>query len=119
LPPELASLEPEPNSKFLIADKNGIRLQGGLFSLDGVHPTTIGYGLLAQEFINVMQTAGVRFFFGDGTTERLGPVKVDFRRLIALDTLISNPPRSIGSELSVLGWIDEKLDLVKRMLRVV
>jgi hypothetical protein len=119
LPPELASLQPEPNSRFFMADRNGTRLQGGLFSLDGVHPTTIGYGLLAQEFINVMQTAGVRFFFGNGTTERLGPVRVDFRRLIALDTLISNPPRSISSDLSVMGWIDEKVDLVKRMLRVV
>lgn len=119
LPPELSSLQPEPNSKFFVADRDGVRQQGGLFSLDGVHPTTIGYGVVAQEFINVMQTAGVKFFFADGTTERLGPVRVDFRRLIALDTLISNPPRSIGANLTVLGWIDEKLDFVKRMVRVV
>jgi hypothetical protein len=119
LPPELMNLQPPPNSRFFIADRNGVRHQGGLFSLDGVHPTTIGYGLLAQEFINVMQKAGVKFYFGNGTTERLGPVRVDFNRLIALDTLISDPPRSIGMNLSTIGWFDEKLDFVKRMLRVV
>ena len=37
------------------------RTDGGLFSLDGVHPTTIAYGILAQEVIKVMELAGVEF----------------------------------------------------------
>jgi hypothetical protein len=81
-----------------------------LFSLDGVHPTTIGYGIMAQELINVMQGAGVPFYLGDGRTRRTGPVRVDFGRLISRDTLISNPPRSIASDLRLIGWIDEILD---------
>ena len=118
LPPELENLSPKaPDSNFLVADKMGVREKGGLFSLDGVHPTTIAYGLLAQEFINIMQKAGVKFQMGDGTTERIGPVRVDFRRLIALDTLISDPPRSIGSNLKLVGWFDEKLDFINRMFR--
>ena len=27
---------------------------GGLFSLDGIHPTNTGYGIIANEFIRVM-----------------------------------------------------------------
>lgn len=118
LPPELQALQPEPDSRFFLADERGRRLQGGLFSLDGVHPTTIAYGILAQEIINVLQSAGVRFFLGDGRTERTGPVRVDFRRLIRHDTLISDPPRSLRSDLKLLGWIDEKIDVFRRLLRV-
>jgi hypothetical protein len=55
---------------------------------------------------------------GNGMTERVGPVRVDFNRLIALDTLISDPPRSIGTDLKMLGWFDEKIDFVKRLLRI-
>ena len=110
LPPELAALSPRPNSRFFASGPEG-RTDGGLFSLDGVHPTTIGYGILAQELIDVMQQhAGVKFYFGDGRTERPGPVKVDFKRLITRDTLISDPPRSLTSDLRLIGWLDENLD---------
>ena len=107
---ELKALSPEPDSRFFVAGPEG-RTQGGLFSLDGVHPTTIGYGILAQELINVMQQhAGVKFYLGDGKTGRTGPVRVDFGRLIARDTLISNPPRSLDSDLRLIAWVDEVLD---------
>src|SRR5690606_22414966 len=76
LPPQLRALDPVPDSRFL-AGERGRRTAGGLFSLDGVHPTTVGYGILAQELVNVMTTAGVRFRRPDGT-ERHGPVTVDF-----------------------------------------
>jgi hypothetical protein len=115
LPPELAALAPRPDSRFFASGPGG-RIQGGLFSLDGAHPTTIGYGILAQEFINVMQLAGVPFLYGDGKTPRVGPVRVDFRRLVALDTLISDPPRSLAADLKLMGWLDEKLDVVARFL---
>jgi lysophospholipase L1-like esterase len=110
LPPELKALSPEPDSRFFAAGPEG-RKQGGLFSLDGVHPTTIGYGILAQELIDLMQQhAGVTFYLGDGETERSGPVRVDFERLTSRDTLISNPPRSFTSDLRLIGWFDEVLD---------
>ena len=116
LPPELKALSPEPDSRFFVSGSDG-RTQGGFFSLDGVHPTTIGYGIMAQELINVMQQAGVGFYLGDGRTKRTGPVRVDFGRLISRDTLISNPPRSITSDLGLIGWIDEVLDgVIGRLL---
>lgn len=117
LPPELAALRPPPDSRFFVSGPEG-RVRGGLFSLDGVHPTTIAYGLLAQEFIAVMQRAGVVFTYGDGRTPRVGPVRVDFRRLIRRDTLIADPPRSLAADLGILGWLDETADLFGRMLRL-
>ena len=79
--------------------------------MDGVHPTTIGYGILAQELINVMQQhGGVKFYLGGGRTDRTAPVKVDFRRVIARDTLIRDPPRSLTSDLQLIGWLDDNLD---------
>lgn len=106
LPPEVAALDPPVTSEFLAADETG-RTAGGLFSLDGVHPTTVGYGLLAQELIDVMARAGVAF---------PGAPRVDFERLIRLDTLITNPPSNLDSTLGVLAWADETLDPFRRVL---
>ncbi|MEU6820966.1 hypothetical protein ABZ921_10080 [Streptomyces atriruber] len=114
LPPALRALAPRPNSRFLAGEAER-RTDGGLFSLDGVHPTTIGYGILAQEVINVMQLAGVQFFRPDGQTRREGPVHVDFDRLIRNDTLINRPPGNLDSTLGVIGWADEALDLFQRV----
>ena len=116
LAPELQALSPVPDSRFFTSDSTG-RKTGGLFSLDGIHPTTIGYGIMAQEFIKIMQRAGVKFYQSDGKTERTGEIKVDFKRLIALDTLISKPPRSMSSNLSLIGWIDKNFNLFSNLLR--
>ncbi len=115
LPPELAVLRPVPDSRFLTSDGTG-RLSGGLFSLDGVHPTTVGYGIIAQELIDIMVRAGVQFTQPDGQTPRTGPVRVDFTRLIRRDTLLTRPPTNLTSGLGVLGWADEALDAVQRAL---
>jgi hypothetical protein len=115
LPEPVARLNPVPDSRFFLSGAGG-RTQGGLFSLDGVHPTTVTYGLLAQEFINVMRLAGVPFYRADGTTPRTGDITIDFERLIAVDTLISDPPRSLSSDLSLVGWIDQTIDVIKRVL---
>jgi hypothetical protein len=117
LPAALKALKPVPNTRFFASGKTG-RKDGGLFSLDGVHPTTIGYGIIAQELINIMQAAGVTFYAGNGTTERKTPIKVDFERLVARDTLITDPPRSVSSDLRLIGWLDETLDFAKRLLRL-
>lgn len=118
LPAALQALSPVPDARFFRSDLSG-RTTGGLFALDGVHPTTIGYAIVAQEFINIMQQyAGVEFFYGDGKTKRTQPVRVDFRHWIALDTLVSDPPRSLTGDLEIIGWIDQKLDVFKRLLSI-
>jgi hypothetical protein len=114
LPPSLAGLDPVPDTTFFRSGPGG-RTAGGLFSLDGVHPTTTAYGIVAQEVIKVMELAGVVFADRDGKP-RLGPVVVDFDRLLAADTLLGSPPAAVGNTLSLLGWLDERLDWVQRIL---
>lgn len=106
LPPALAALHPRPDTRFLCADDTGARSSGGLFSLDGTHPTICGYGLLAQEVITVMEGAGVRFRHADGSP-RDAPVRVDMARLVRRDSLLTRPPGVIRSGLGVLSWADE------------
>ncbi len=115
LPAAVKSLDPVPDSRFLTGDGNGGRATGGLFSLDGVHPTTVGYGLIAQEMINIMRLAGVEFRHENGQP-RADPVTVDFGRLISRDTLIRQPPQNLKPGLDVIGWADETLDWVRRTL---
>ena len=44
-------------------------------------------------------------------------MRVDFGHLIARDTLISDPPRSLTSNVRLIAWIDEVLGgVIGRML---
>jgi hypothetical protein len=107
LPEPLAALDPPPDSRFFISDDSG-RTQGGLFALDGVHPTTIGYGILADEMLKVLNTAGVPEARGAG---------VDFAAVLGQDTLITAPPSSLGADLRLLGWIQELADWAGHLFR--
>lgn len=115
LPPALRALDPPPNSHFLTGDGRGGRATGGLFSLDGVHPTTVGYGLLARELMAVMRGAGVPFRTPNGAP-RPDPVDVDFDRLLRRDLLVRRPPQNITSALDLLDWGDQALDLFTGLL---
>lgn len=53
---------PMVNTKYYHTDSEGRVRQGGLFTLDGVHPSAISQGLLAYEFLKVMNAAGVVMF---------------------------------------------------------
>ncbi|MFH0919101.1 MAG: hypothetical protein V1913_01955 [Fibrobacterota bacterium] len=54
-PPAFAQASPKVDSRYYHADVQGRLVRGGLFSLDGLHPTAIAQGLLAHEFIKVME----------------------------------------------------------------
>ena len=71
---------------------------------------------MAQELINVMQLAGVRFYHVDGS-ERSGSIEIDFQQLIQQDSLISNPPHALASGLSLIGWLDKNFHIFGRLLR--
>lgn len=75
LPEPIADLD----TRFFRSDQTG-RRQGGLFGLDGVHPTTSGYGVLASALLDVLATAGVP------------STPIDFAELRRQDTLNQNPP---------------------------
>ncbi|MGH3149067.1 MAG: hypothetical protein ACRDTR_25070, partial [Rubrobacter sp.] len=71
---------PRVDTKYYHADRRNRLRQGGLFSLDGVHPTAIGQGIVAHEFLKVMKRSGVAVG-GD----------LDWPSIFASDTLYSSP----------------------------
>ncbi|MDB4973844.1 MAG: hypothetical protein JWN48_2185 [Myxococcaceae bacterium] len=79
----LLALDPTPSILHLRLDDAGKRRQGGLFSLDGVHPSTIGYGLIAELHLKAMK----------GVVEGAEAAKVPWRDVIANDSLLTSPPR--------------------------
>ena len=106
LPPGYEGL----NTRFFTSDDHGRLEQGGLFGLDGVHPTTAGYGIVAWEFVKVMAEAGVDFSTGpDGST-------VDFARVLAADTLLADIPPRVGGILRLLRKLDHRANLLQRLL---
>lgn len=108
LPEKAITKSPPPDTRFFAADKRG-RLQGGIIALDGVHPTTLGYGIIAQEIIKVMELARVPFYDAKGAL-RPGPVEVDWSRLVSADTLNSAPPYSLQQDLRLMGWANKLFD---------
>jgi hypothetical protein len=107
LPAPLKSLDPQPDTQFFTANGSG-RTTGGLIALDGVHPTTVGYGIVAQEVIRVMETAGVPF--------PKSPCGIDFGALLGEDELTSNPPVTLSGDLHIVGWLNEHLDIITALL---
>lgn len=107
LPKQAASLAPVPDSRFFVAEPER---KGGLFSLDGVHPTTTGHAILAQAFIDVMVSVGVTF--------RSEQPAIDILRESARNSLISDPPRSITEDLQALAWLDQNLNWIGQLRRL-
>lgn len=85
LPEPIADLD----TRFFISDRTG-RLQGGLFGLDAVHPTTSGYAVIAQALLDLLRTDGV-----DSTP-------LDFAAIRQQDTLNSQPPPLLKPMLGLL-----------------
>jgi hypothetical protein len=70
----------------------GALARGGIFSLDGLHPTTIGYGLIANLFMERMRREGVAF-------DR----DFDWAWVVSEDTLVTRPPVLLTNLRDVLG----------------
>ena len=62
------------------------------------------------------QQAGSQVLDTNGELRPQGDVTVDFRRLLAADSLLSRPPATISGALSLLGWLDDKVDWVNRIV---
>ncbi|MEX1062850.1 MAG: hypothetical protein WEC12_04550 [Balneolaceae bacterium] len=80
-------------------------VRGGIFSLDGLHPSTIGYGLMANIYRMSMIKAGVRFEH---------PVDWDF--VIEQETLISDPPPLLAELRLLLRFLS--MDRQERFTRL-
>lgn len=100
LPDAYLALSPKPDNRFFGSDHLG-RFKGGLVALDGVHPTTIGYGVFAREIMKVMAAAQAD----------LAQPEPAFDELVAEDTLISSPPGRIASVLTFVELANRGVDL--------
>ncbi|MEX0904608.1 MAG: hypothetical protein WD604_10985 [Balneolaceae bacterium] len=96
-----------------IGDEDGKIERGGIFSLDGLHPSTIGYGLMANIYRLSMKKQGVKFDH---------PLDWDF--IIKNETLITDPPFLLHDLRRLLRYLalgrQERLTLFgKNMLQQV
>ena len=108
LPAEVLAMSPRPDTRFFGSDKFG-RNQGGLIALDGVHPTTIGYSIIAAQFLEIL-TGAVGIQPAGGATGQ-----VDSAALIKADSLNSTPPRLLAEDGRTLGAINEIIDLFEAL----
>ena len=70
------------STDFIRVDEETRKItQGGIFSLDGLHPSTIGYGLIANIYRMHMMSAGVMF-----------DKSIDWDHVIENETLVTDPP---------------------------
>jgi hypothetical protein len=92
---------PKVNTKYYHADVDGQLKQGGLFSLDGIHPTAIGHGLIAYEFLKVMKETGV-----------VSDTDLDWSTIFANDTLYAQP-------INLMQELYGKDDLAKHIVELI
>jgi hypothetical protein len=78
--------------------------KGGVFGLDGIHPSTTGYGIIAHEVLKAFQAAGV---------PGADPAKLDWPAIVASDSLLIAPPALLVSLEATLDALFAKLPLDK------
>jgi hypothetical protein len=85
--------ETDPRKKF----------RGGLIGLDGFHPTPICYGLIAHEFLQIMEGAGVA----------INQPPNWWDDIITADTLLTDPPPNLAHLNDTLGFLYHRTPLPK------
>lgn len=84
---------------FELEPGHTVNAGSGIFSLDGIHPTTCGYGIIADEFMKVMRAADANI----AATMR----PLDWREIRAMDTLVSAPPYTLDDMFDMLGTLEK------------
>jgi hypothetical protein len=92
---------PKVNTKYYYADAQGDLVQGGLFTLDGVHPSAIAHGLIAHEFMKVMKEAGIAFV-----------EELSWAEIFANDLLYSEP-------IALTQWLYDHEELAERVISII
>ena len=107
------SIRPTPSVLRFETDhrQSSRRIGGGLFSLDCFHPTTIGYGLIAEVFLHKMNKFGA---FGAESDRE--PVCLNWEKIIKRDTLIQSPPVLWDDIIDAAEAHPRLVDLVRRGL---
>lgn len=79
----LLGLDPIPSLLMLRTAEDGRRIAGGLTSLDGVHPSTAGYGIVAEVLLEALSRAGIA---------DADPQQIPWRDVIAADRCLARGP---------------------------
>lgn len=105
----IEALKRNPKTEYLVNDKGETRIstdylrlndetgkidRGGIFSLDGLHPSTIGYGLIANIYRMHMKKRGVKFEH-----------PIDWDHVIENETLVTEPPALLGDLRKLLRFL--------------
>lgn len=105
----IKALKENPKTAYLVNEQNQTRIstdyirladdnktidRGGIFGLDGLHPSTIGYGLIANIYKQSMQKRGVKFEH-----------PLDWNFVIENETLITDPPKLLGDLRKLLRFL--------------
>lgn len=101
-PDELQWLFPPINTKYYDANTSQGIVDGGIFSLDGIHPTVIGQGILAHEFLKVMKAHGAA----------PDSAALNWDRIIKNDQLRNNPLPIINSLIHKEQAVDFLVNLL-------
>jgi len=73
-------------------------IQGGLFSLDGMHPTITGCAIVAQGVLRILREAGMETEHED----------IDWNGVLDADTLLNDPPPLLGDLHALLTFLDRR-----------
>lgn len=92
-------VHPNIDTKYYHVNKYGKTDAGGIFSLDGIHPTAIGQGLIAWEFLKEMKKAGV-----------VKNSNLPWKEIFASDTLRAKP-------IKLMHELYEHDDMIKFLVK--
>ena len=83
--------------------------RGGLFGLDGAHPTTIGYGLMAYAVLATLRAAGV---------PGADPNQLPWKEIVRNDSLVLDPPALLTSLQQTLNTIFSNYKLARAIEKI-
>jgi len=83
--------------------------RGGLFGLDGAHPTSIGYGLIAYAVLATLRAAGV---------PGADPNALAWDEIVSSDALVCNPPHILTSLQQTLNTVFTSRPIAKAIEKI-
>lgn len=104
----LLELDPVPSLlgyQVARTDNGPARAGGGIFGLDYVHPSTVGYALIAEHFLDMIK-------LNNPHDQDIQQAQVDWESVLAVDELFSAPPglwHDISSQLERGAWLWDRL----------
>lgn len=88
------------STRFFEIGANGRLINGGLMGLDGIHPTTCGYAVVAKIAYEAIRAANPNMMLQSADSA------FDFDFIRRMDTLVSDPPRTLDDIFGMLNSLE-------------